>query len=364
MEMQKTAPLAGLASLGAGFIHAMAAGTHSEHFPAAITMGALAIAQIVSGIYFVSQPTAFSRFAIVAVNLAAIGGWIATRTTGIDFISGLEVSESIQTADALAASLALIALITSIPLVQKSISFVTMPFAATISLVLVAPGAIATVQHQHDHGDGHGEELANWPRPYFPGLGIDISNVEGVTSEQEERARQLVVDTQRELVRWADYRDAIKEGWVSIGDQATGYEHFVNGRSLNDGRFLDATVPESIVYKVYGDKKILVSAMYMAEGDIEINEPALTNYAGPLMQWHVHDNLCWSLRDGVRFVAGVTDANGQCPPGSVRGGITKPMVHVWIVPHPCGPFAAVEGLAEGRAAVPNEQRVDTCTHEH
>ena len=365
--MSQSTPFAGLAAIGAGFIHAMAAGTHAEHFPAAISMAALAIAQIASGIYFTTQPTRLSRVVLFAVNLGAIGGWIATRTIGIGFISGLDVSESIQTADALAAGLAVIALIASLPIVQKAIAFVTMPFAVAITVVLTAPGAIATVQHQHNHGDDHSDghtELANWPRPYFPGLGIDISDVEGVTPEQEERARQLVVDTQRELVRWADYRDAVKEGWVSIGDQATGYEHFVNGRSLNDGRFLDATVPESIVYKVYGDKKILVSAMYMAEGQVEIDEPALTNYAGPLMQWHVHDNLCWSLRDGVRFVAGVTDANGQCPPGSIRGGITKPMVHVWIVPHPCGPFAAVEGLAEGRAAVPNEQRVDTCNHDH
>lgn len=361
--MNKSASLAGISSIGAGFIHAMAAGTHAEHFPAAVAVGALAIAQIAGGLYFLFQTSTFSRLILLAVNFTAIGGWITTRTTGIGFISGLDISEKIQTADALAAALAIIAIAASIPLIQKSIAFITMPFAAAITLILVAPGAVTTVQHQHDHGDGH-SELANWPRPYFPGLGIDISGVEGVSTEQEAWARQLVVDTQRELVRWADYRDAVKDGWTSIGDSSTGYEHFVHGASLNDGKFLDASMPESIVYKVYGDKKILVSAMYMAEGDVAIDAPVLTNYAGPLMQWHVHDNLCWTLRDGIRVVAGVIDASGQCPAGSIRGGITKPMVHVWIVPHPCGPFAAVEGLAEGRAAVADDQRVDTCSHEH
>ena len=361
--MKTSTPFAGLAALGAGFIHAMAAGTHAEHFPAALAVGAFAIAQVGAGLFFLFKTTTLSRMVLAVVNIGALGGWMATRTTGVGFISGLEEAEKIQTADALAATLAALAVVASIPAIQKSLAFITMPFAASISVILVAPGAVATVQHQHDHGDGH-SELANWPRPYFPGLGIDISDVEGVSVEQEARARQLVVDTQRELVRWTDYRDAVKEGWTSIGDSATGYEHFVNGRSLDDGKFLDATVPESIVYKVYGDKKILVSAMYMAEGDVAIDASVLTDYAGPLMQWHVHDNLCWTLRDGIRVVAGVIDASGQCPAGSIRGGITKPMVHVWIVPHPCGPFAAVEGLAEGRAAVANDQRVDTCSHEH
>ena len=35
------------------------------------------------------------------------------------------------------------------------------------------------------------------------------------------------------------------------------------------------------------------------------------------MQWHVHDNLCWSLdENGEPKVVGVTDAEGECAPGS------------------------------------------------
>ena len=100
--------------------------------------------------------------------------------------------------------------------------------------------------------------------------------------------------------------------------------------------------------------------MYMAEGEPDLNSPELTDFAGPLFQWHVHSNLCWSLDGGGLNVAGVTDANGQCPPGSMLRPVNKPMIHVWIVPHPCGPFAAVEGLAEGQAAVDQTQRVDIC----
>ncbi len=40
------------------------------------------------------------------------------------------------------------------------------------------------------------------------------------------------------------------------------------------------------------------------------------------------------------------------------------MVHVWITPHPCGVFAALEGVAAGQAAVPDAQRVDLCNQPH
>jgi hypothetical protein len=235
---------------------------------------------------------------------------------------------------------------------------VTPVLSSAMALVLVVPATYATTTH--DHSSHGGTTTAKWPRPYFPGIGIDIEGVEGVSREQEDRARQLVLDTQKELIRWADYKVAQAEGWISIGDQATGYEHFVNGRYLNDGYQLDATRPESIVYKVYGETRILVSAMYMAEGQPALDSPLLTDFAGPLFEWHAHTNLCWGLRDGGVGIVGVTDENGKCPPGSTLRAISKPMVHVWIVPHPCGPFAAVEGLAEGQAAVPDSERVDMC----
>ena len=69
------------------------------------------------------------------------------------------------------------------------------------------------------------------------------------------------------------------------------------------------------------------------------------------MQWHVHDNLCWGLdEDGEPVVVGVTDADRQLRRrGTVNAGGDNPMVHVWIAPHECGPFAALEGHGAGQA---------------
>jgi hypothetical protein len=83
------------------------------------------------------------------------------------------------------------------------------------------------------------------------------------------------------------------------------------------------------------------------------------------MQWHAHDNLCWRLGPGgTPVVAGITDASGRCTVGSLRVGFDVAMVHVWITPHECGPFAAVEGIAAGTAAVDDSERVDLCGHAH
>jgi hypothetical protein len=78
---------------------------------------------------------------------------------------------------------------------------------------------------------------------------------------------------------------------------------------------------------------------------------------GALTQWHVHDNLCFATNGRV---GGLTGSDGTCDPPLVKGQAV-PMIHVWITPHVCGPFAALEGIAAGSIA-PGEERL--CDHAH
>jgi hypothetical protein len=154
-------------------------------------------------------------------------------------------------------------------------------------------------------------------------------------------------------------------GFHSIGDAATGYEHYLNLSYVGDNAFLDPSKPESLVYKVDGDQRTLVSAMYIAT-QTPIDDPELIDYGGSLMQWHVHTNLCWAPNEaGVLEVVALTDDHGgTCPPDTIHAGEDSPMVHVWIVPHECGPFAALDGHGAGQADAAPGQRTDLCTHGH
>ena len=224
--------------------------------------------------------------------------------------------------------------------------------------------ATASADAGHVHTDASATTAAtDWPRPWDPAKGLDISGVPGVTAEQEARATKLVDDTLKYLPRWSTPAAAIADGYQSIGDAATGSEHYIKFSLLGDNAFLDATKPESLVYDVNGDQRTLAGAMYVA-GAMATDDPKLTDFAGPLMTWHNHGDLCW---EGGKVIGVVNPVTNTCDRGANLGA-QFPMIHVWIRPHQCGPFAALEGVGAGQAAVPEAQRVDLCngghTHSH
>lgn len=429
---------AAYASIGAGVIHGVAVGLHADHASLARVFMALTFAQVCWGIVAINR----SQWSVVlggfAINGTATVGWILTRTSGISFVSGLEIAEKPQPADTLCALLAVVAIgaslwawrqrdvpiretvhlnavyitsavtllalwsvtghahahiqdvaltdsglsinadgviisPTTIVPVDVSTSTSTVPGSSTTAdsiatkkkTVVTVPKTVAnttTTTINHSHALTTAQALAaasGWPRPYDPANPIDFSGIGGVTTEQAARATTLIQSAQRDLPKYALTATAIADGYASIGDAGTGFEHFINIKLLDDGRVLDTTAPESLVYSVKGGVRTLVSAMFIANPRTPLTDTTLVNYAGGLMQWHVHDNLCWL--NGK--VVGVTNAAGACLFGTLQTG-GAPMVHVWITPHMCGPFAALEGNGAGVANVSNAERVDMCNKDH
>lgn len=203
---------------------------------------------------------------------------------------------------------------------------------------------------------------SGWPRAW-DGSTIDFSGINGVTTEQVGRATALLNSAKQDLPKYANTESATADGYVSIGDALTGFEHFIKYSLLTDGRVLDTKAPESLVYLVKGASRTLVSAMFIANPGTPLTDTTLVNYAGGLMQWHVHSNLCWVTINGVPKVVGVTNAAGNCLFGTLQTG-GAPMVHVWITPHVCGPFAALEGNGAGVAEASDAERVDFCNKDH
>jgi hypothetical protein len=375
--------VAGAGSLAAGAIHAAAIGVHSEHREAVVAFTIVAAIQLGWGAIALARPGRLLVSLGALANVGIIGGWILAKTSGISFVDGLGEAEDPQLADALAAGLAVVAVLA---VAAHLFSFGAKalrgsPLLTGGSAVLIAalalPGMLSAGSHSHagghsgGTGDGHGHAAAAGdddhddeeahapasavpPKAYDPALPIDLSGVEGVTPQQQAAAENLLAVTVVRLPQFEDVAVAEQMGFVSIGDGFLGHEHYLNPANMNDDKLLDPDFPESLVYDTSVTHKKLVAAMFMMNtGDTLQDVPEL---GGALTQWHVHDNLCFS---GPR-VAGLTDADGNCAPG-LRKGDATPMIHVWIEPHPCGPFAALEGVAGGTIAE-GEQRL--CDHAH
>jgi len=404
--------VAGIASLGAGAVHAAAVGVHVEHPQLAQLFVVLAAAQLIVGLWALVRPTRFAAWAVAGVNALAVGGWLATRLTGIAWIEGLEVREAAQFADTACALMGALAVgaAVSASLVgwrPSNPARIAMPSLLIAALAIPAMWTGGTHVHSHSEADhavtidpvtgntvhqdhavdpatgdtvheahtettdpvtgetvahGHAADpiaAAGWPRPWDPAAGIDLSGVPGVSVDQQLRADQLIKDTLKDLPRWATTAAAIADGYKSIGDAGTGVEHYIKSSLIEDDVMLDPTQPESLVYEVDGANRTLTGAMFIASAR-PTDDPEIVAFAGPLMTWHNHGNLCWALIDGVAKVVGITDANGVCANGVNTGG-ANPMVHVWIAAHECGPFAALEGVGAGQASVSEAERVDKCS---
>jgi hypothetical protein len=374
--------LAALASLGAGAIHATAAGAHSEHRSTVVAFAVTAALQIAWGVVALGRSGRLVSLAGAAVNAAALGGWVLAKTSGIGFVDGLDVKESVQFADSLAAALAAVAVTGALVALAGRLTWVARPRPALVGVAAVATmglalsGMVSTGSHAHsggdDHGDhaemadaagghAHGEEAASSPaEPYDATLPVDLGGVDGVSAEEQADAEELVTITLEKLPQFADPATAEALGYRSIRDGMTGFEHFMRWDLIADGKVLDPDFPESLVYKVAEDgTRTLAAAMFMANAGTTLEE--VPDLGGELVQWHMHNDLCFAGEEGAWFVAGVAPPPEECRPGTTRIGDPVPMVHVWIVPHECGPFSALEGVGAGQIEQ-GEERL--CDHAH
>ena len=318
---------------------------------------------------------------VVAVSVGAVAAWGITRLWGISWIDGLEESEAAQFTDTACAALGAIAAVAAAAAV---IGRRTVVSTVRLGVPAMSVGAVALIamltgtnhshaegaEHSHDatetvsadaasvqpaedeHAEGdaahsHTEEAAAptgdevvtaaetgdaveiapavWPRAWQPDQPIDLSGVPGVTAEQQLRSTAVLQNTLERLPQFADVRTIGALGFTSIGDSGTGYEHYINPEYFDDEHFLDPDYPESLVYRVNGAGRTLVSAMFMA-GEVPADDPELVDYGGPLMTWHVHNDLCFSVGEDGPRVAGLIDDAGNCPEGTFQGGNQRPMV--------------------------------------
>jgi hypothetical protein len=409
--------IAGFASLGAGAIHATAVGSHSEHHAAMYVFIATAIFQLAWGAWALQRSDRTIAWLGALGNAACLGGWLAAKVSGLSFINGLQDAERVQLADGAAAALALVAVVPVLWVTAagfrrrrpRAVQSWLIVASAVVVVGLTMPSMVSAANHVHTHshthgvaapatgttgttvaGDGHVHDangndvvggapinLTSVPdpsatttattahqhttaavatKPYDPTMPIDLGGVDGVTPQEQARAENLVAITIIRLPQFADPAAAEAEGYHSIHDGLTGFEHYINWSYMNDQYTLDPDHPESLVYQVTGNTKKLVSAMFMLAPTVKLAD--VPDIGGKLTQWHIHDNLCFTADPVAPVVAGVTSSGGTCPAPLVHLA-SAPMIHVWIVPHKCGPFAALEGVGAGQIEAGQTRLCDT-----
>jgi hypothetical protein len=184
---------------------------------------------------------------------------------------------------------------------------------------------------------------------------VDLSGTPGVTPAEQNRAEKLIRDTIADLRRYESPSAAYAAGYRSIGDHIP-VEHYVNWSYTDDGHILDPLRPESIVYEYRGGTQRAVAAMYQLPfGSTFADVP---DVGGALTQWHAHADLCLTNNPEQKVLSSFTTVSGSCPPGTSKASNT-PMLHVWIVPKPCGPFASLEGVGTGQVPAGQTRRCDT-----
>ena len=178
---------------------------------------------------------------------------------------------------------------------------------------------------------------------YLDATRVDLGGTSGTTRAQQEAAEELLRRTIRTLPRWADYATAVRDGFVSLDGGIVGVDHMMRWDWINDGRVFDPAYPESLVYKVGPNgERTLEAAMFFLSDGVTLDNPPST--FGPLVQFHVHGSLCFTPGSDRRL-SGIAVPPQPCPEGNER--LLNPMMHVWIVPHECGPFAPLEGIGGG-----------------
>lgn len=349
--------VATMASAAAGLIHVAAAADHDGDQALLLLFVATAIAQIGWAALALVRGSRRVTLTGAALNGVFVAAWVASRTVSLPIVDALESRQPVGVQDLTAAATGAVAVAAALVaglghrmrLAPLPLLGTTVTGVAVLSLLVA--GVTADHSHDGDHGQdllagvvadhshddeapqrGTGEELASGPI-------LSVADPR-VTAEQRAAAERLIVATRAEMARFTDQASVEAAGYVSIGDGFTGHEHFVHWGYLRDDAILDPDRIESIVFEVHTDStKEIASAMYILRpGQTMADVPEV---AGELTSWHDHQDLCW---DGHRVAGRLID--GTCQPGGVHLP-TPPMLHVWMVEHPCGPFAGIDGHGGG-----------------
>jgi hypothetical protein len=174
-------------------------------------------------------------------------------------------------------------------------------------------------------------DLAN-PDPQHAHAGAVLQATNDVaTPEQTAGAAQLYAETKAAILPYEDWHKAWAAGYRPGGPDNMPSTHWMNDAYVKAGYVMDPQRPQGLVYANTRRGPVLLGAMFQM--------PHLDKFGpdpgGPLTAWHQHENICFTP---FGFEFSLMTPFATCPLGSIDLS-APPMLHVWIVDNPTGPFA-------------------------
>ncbi len=146
--------------------------------------------------------------------------------------------------------------------------------------------------------------------------------------EKRRAAAKFVDEVKGGISRFQNVAAAMAEGYVTDGMPTNAVMHYDSTDARRDGRILDPTAPESLVYANTATGPQLLGALFTMAGTGRSGP----RFGGCLTIWHKHKYCRTPAGTGRPRV------NGRCPAGTKEAS-TSEMIHTWVVPMEGGPYA-------------------------
>jgi hypothetical protein len=191
---------------------------------------------------------------------------------------------------------------------------IALPVLTVITTSTVWIAALARPDAQHAHA------------------GALLQSTNDVASPQQvTAAAQLYAETRAAILPYQDWHNAWAAGYRPGGGANLGSTHWMNQAYVDAGYVMDPYRPQGLVYANTKHGPVLLGAMFQMKHIGQFGPDP----GGPLTAWHQHENICVTP---IGFEFSLMTPFATCPLGAINIS-ASPMLHVWIVDNPAGPFA-------------------------
>ncbi|MDQ6719913.1 MAG: hypothetical protein M3003_03865 [Candidatus Dormibacteraeota bacterium] len=304
----------------AAILMAMAGAIHLGLIPSHIGEPVTALLFLGNGISYIALSTAFTwrwwRLASSALLTATVIGYLVFIALGFDKPDQVALATKLLELTALGLVL--------VPVRGESRprdrAWFWAVLAAGLPLLTVLSGAtiwvidLASPDARHSHASA-----------------ILQSTNDVATPEQAAAAARLYAETKAAILPYEDWHQAWAAGYRPGGPANMPSTHWMNDAYVKAGYVMDSHRPQGLVYANTRRGPVLLGAMFqMAYLNQFGPDPG-----GPLTAWHQHENICFTP---LGFEFSLMNPFATCPLGAIDLS-APPMLHVWIVNNPGGPFA-------------------------